>query len=1117
MNTIDKEIQDRDEVLVGNNAQTIYQHIRDLENNISKHGRRWFWELLQNAKDVKKDNEDIEIEVEYSDNKLIFRHSGKAFRGKEVIHLIYHGSTKTEDESKIGKYGTGFMTTHLLSKKVEIKGKLFDEEKCFDFELDRNGESSDELKDTIEKSWEAYRRSKFDCNSINKFNTHFKYHISSTRQYIIKDAFADLKKTLPFVLATNQEIAKISITNNNEAFSISKETSIDIEPNYKEVKIKIGDDKYTVFKIEDEIPIEFDYLKEDDTINAKEIIKISLSIELKDNFIQSIEENIPRFYFEFPLFTTEEFKFPAIVNSLSFAPKTERDGVYLGNSNTYDVKKNKAVLSEAFKLYLKLVDKLIDHNCFNTHFLADIVNLNLPEIDNDWYNDEIKKIIPELIKKEIIRNKDNKLIKLSNSIIPFSIQSEYQNELWELVERIYPDRIVLEDLYDDWINILIKWKDFGFEKFNFEITLKDIANLIAEEVDIKGFSLKYFNEKQDDAFAWLNRFYKLLNDNNTNFIIDEIAIIPNQTGMFIKKTSEIKLDKDIDNRLKDILKLLDENIREVLIDSQITFYNSKSIFSNKTQQEVYEHTINKVKSIENYFTDKEFSASKEMLDWLLKNDKIEQLEGFPVSVSLIEEKRNIYKLSSAHRLLACVNLWKSCFNNYAEIFNPEFILNDEYEPILKDYIIVLEDKGYIYSQPLYKEKHKFNKDDVLKVITEKIEEDFWTEDDENETVNNISEITVSKIAYFVTPSDKSVLRNSRKSKKQTQNLLEFIFNCILDNDDLIFDEKKIIVNEKEVSIYPSFWLAKLKSNQWVNIGKDKDEAPNSSNLSWYFERSEQLKLKLKDEKVAKLLNIIGVSVGDLTKNIYVKTDKERLEWDKAYTSILSAGYSNDVKPEEIQNIFNDAFLIDEIKRKFKEKNIVKTNRNIGLTVEKIFQSIINDELEELDIKITKVEIGRDFDIEFDFVDEACEKVLLLENKNYKYSIELKSTRTDYIRMTKAQGLLSTQKEDDFTLCVLQHNYNIDDFNDENGNIKEEVKAAIKSKIRFVTTIGSKLTNQVLKVNELESKVAETRMKSDEIEVDIDDGEIKYKVNENAWIDTMTITNFIEYLKGKFKQ
>jgi len=62
----------------------------------------------------------------------------------------------------------------------------------------------------------------------------------------------------------------------------------------------------------------------------------------------------------------------------------------------------------------------------------------------------------------------------------------------------------------------------------------------------------------------------------------------------------------------------------------------------------------------------------------------------------------------------------------------------------------------------------------------------------------------------------------------------------------------------------------------VNIGKDKDEAPTSTNLSSYFEKSEQLKQSLKDEKVAKLLNIIGVSVGDLTKNIYLKTDKEKL-------------------------------------------------------------------------------------------------------------------------------------------------------------------------------------------------------------------------------------------------
>lgn len=1114
MNNLDQLLK---EVLDENNAEFIYQHIRDLENDVTKHGRRWFWELLQNAKDAKKENELIEVETGYNNNRLTFKHSGKEFTNKEIIHLIYHGSTKKGDETKTGKFGTGFMTTHLLSKKVVIKGKLLNKENCFNFILDRTGENSNELQKTLEQSWENFKKSEVNCNSDEKYNTQFEYLINSSREHIVKNGFVNLKQSLPFVLSTNQEIGKIKINNNNDDYTISKETENDIDTIFKKIEIKVEEEEITIFKIEKELSIEIDYQEEDENKIVNETIKVSLCVELKGDYVNEIEENIPRFYYDFPLFTTEAFKFPAIINSLSFAPKIERDGIYLGHSNTYDVKKNKAVLSEAFKMYLQLVDKLIDMNCFNTHNLAALNKISIPEIDNDWNNSEIKKIILGLMEKEIIRNNKNALIKLSESIIPINVQSECHSEFWSLVEKIYPDRIVLKELHDDWIIILIKWKEFNLDKFNFETTLKDIAKIIADENDINNFSLKYFNENLNAAFNWLDYFYKLLNDNNNNILLEEISVIPNQKGKFIKKTSEIKIDIDVDEELKNILKLLGEDIRDILIDSNIIFFNDKNIFSTKTQQEVYEHTIDKVKGIDDSFIDEEFNASKKMLYWLLENNKIEQLEGFPVTVRLNEEKRNIYKLSTAQRLLVPVNLWKSGFNNHAEIFNSEFILNDEYEIILKDYIDILEEKGFIYAQPLYKEIQKFSMDDLQKVITEKVEDEFWMVDEENDTTFNIPEIIVSKIAYFVNPSEKSVLRNSRKSKKQTQNLLEFIFSCVLSDDDLIFNEQLICINDKEIPIYPSYWLAKLKSNQWVNTGKDKDEAPTSSNLSSYFEKSEILKLRLKDEKVAKLLNIIGVSVGDLTKNIYVKTDKEKLEWDKAYTSILSAGHDNDIKPDEIQNIFNDDRLVEEIRRKFKEKNTVKLNRDIGLTVEEIFKNIIDDELSSLNIKITKVDIGRDFDIEYDFIDSDSEKILSIESQDKRYSIELKSTKTDYTRMTKTQGLLSTNNEDNFSLCVLRHNYNIEDFKDEDGNIKSETKEIIKSNIRFVTNIGGKLVSQVQKVAELDNKVIETRVTSDEIDIDIDDGEIKYKIKSNVWVNSLTLNEFINYIKLKFNQ
>ena len=1114
MSTID---DDKEDVLVENNAQFIYQHIRNLENEIDKHGTRWFWELLQNAKDA-KDAKTIEVALEYKDNTVIFKHTGKEFTQKEILHLIYHGSTKKGDVTKTGKFGTGFMATHLLSKKVIIKGKLLDEDKFFDFLLDRTGSSSDELRKTLEESYDRFKaNSNLKCSSTESYNTQFIYTINPARIQIVENVLKTLKLTIPFVLSSSTEIGELKILDNENNFTIKRLEGVkkDIISNIEEIKILIKDENISVLKIENEFNIDIKYKKEDTNESSNEEVKLSLSIEVKENKVIKINENTPRLFYDFPLFTSESFKFPAIINSLSFEPKTERDGIYLSTGETYDIKKNKEILLKAFHLFITMLDEIISEDYYDVHFLAELKKIELAEVDNDWYNEQLKQLIQKIFKKEILRNEKNSSIVLETGFIPSDISLALNTDYWKLTQELYPERVVNKDLHEDWLHILKLWNDFAFDKFDFELTLTDIAKIIQAHNNLSAFSAAFFEADIIKTHKWLNNFYTILKKNKDEDLLEDFAIIADQNGDFINKTGNLKIDDNIDDDLKDILKKIGEDIRSNLIDKELFFDN----ITKHTQEEVFEHTIAEVIDIDNYFSADEYQASKQMLGWLLKHDKLDKLENFPVSVaSYLEGNRDIHRLSSQKRLLSPVLNWEEKYRDYDVLFNPEVVLNNDYKDIIADYIPLLEAKNFLYSQPLYYEKHNFNKDDLKKVISKKPDEEFWELDEEEDVSLEIPEIVVSKIPFF-SSSDKSVLNNSRKANKRTAQLLEFLTNCVLENDSALFNEKTLQINNYSISIYPSEWLARLKSNQWVNIGKDKSETPNSSNLSEYFEKNTLLKEKLSDNKTAKLLNIIGVSVGDLTKNIFAKSDEEKFEWDKAYTSILSAGHNNQVKPEEILNIFNDPLLIEEIKRKYKEKIIVKNNRDIGLTVEEIFENIINDELDKLDLKITNVDVGRDFDIDFDFINKKTgnENILALESRDKEYFIELKSTRTDYIRMTKKQGELSTENPENFSLCIYKHNYQFEDFRDEKGNINEEIKNHIKSNVCFVTDIGNKLINEVTNVKELDNMVAKTRSYTDEIDVDVDNGQIKYRIKQTAWKNSLNLSEFIEHIKQKFNQ
>ncbi len=1119
MSTID---EDKEDVLVENNAQFIYQHIRSLENEIDKNGSRWFWELLQNAKDA-KDKDTIEVALEYNNSEVIFKHTGKEFTRKEILHLIYHGSTKKGDPTKTGKFGTGFMTTHLLSKKVDIKGKLLEKDKSFEFTLDRTGNNSDELRETLEKSYKNFKsNSDYPYNPNQVYNTQFTYSLNPTRTNLVENVINTLKLTIPFVLSSSEEIGKLLIVNKEDRFSINRIGDVVLNSGsiIKEYRIKIQDENISILKLASVTDIQFTYSNEEGENTAEEKIKLSVNIEVNDKRVLRINKKTPCIYYDFPLVTTDSFKFPAIINSLSFSPKTERDGIYLSVAKTYDVNKNKAIFTKAFDLFVQLLDGLIDNDFLNIHFLCELSKINISEVDNHWFNNQLKNLIETFFEKKVLINNENNPIVLKTAFIPTNISEELNDTYWELIKVLFPKRVVKQDLHNDWLGIINYWSEFEFEfeKFKFEITLSDVAKKIENEGNLQSFTSSFFDNDYDKAYLWLNSYYSIIKSIQQPYLFENYAIIVNQNGRFVKKEASLNTDGGIDEKLKDILVLLNEDIRKNLIDIELYFPN----ITQKSQDEIFDRTLAKVIDIDQHFTEDEYTASKNMLSWLLVNSKIDKLENFPISyANYIDGNRDIYRLSNKNTVLAPIENWEEIFKEYKDLFSDDFILNNDYKEIIKDYIKELEENGFIYAQPLYYEKHNFNKDDLKKVISKKLEDEFWEREDENSTIE-IPEVIVSKIPFFYS-EDKSVLNNSRKANKRTTKLLEFITECVLVKDTKLFDEVQIQIYGQPVSLYPSFWISRLKSNRWVNTGKDKSEMATSSNLSDYFEKSNLLSKKLKDEKTAKFLNIIGVSVGDLTKNIYAKTDEEKFEWDKAYTSILSAGHNNQVTPEEVLGIFNDPALIEEIKKKRKEKTIVKNNRDIGLTVEDIFEQVIDEELSQSNLNIRKEVVGRDFDIieavelENDFIDENTgrENLLVVNDNTRRYAIELKSTRTDYIRMTKAQGQLSTDKKDEFALCVFNHSLDFENFRDEEGNVKESIINEIKTNVRFVTNIGELLTKEVSKVKELDNKVAQTRTSNNDIDVDIEEGQIKYKVKESVWSNGLPLSEFIVVMKKIF--
>lgn len=141
-------------------ANRIVQLLQKLRySNNENSAKRWIWELCQNAKDVCNSTGKVKISINYDEmqRKVFFRHNGKAFSMDNILSLINQASSKDRNdgsERKSGKFGTGFITTHLLSEVVNISGllEIGGEYSKFTISLDRTGKEKNEIIAAMEKA-----------------------------------------------------------------------------------------------------------------------------------------------------------------------------------------------------------------------------------------------------------------------------------------------------------------------------------------------------------------------------------------------------------------------------------------------------------------------------------------------------------------------------------------------------------------------------------------------------------------------------------------------------------------------------------------------------------------------------------------------------------------------------------------------------------------------------------------------------------------------------------------------------------------------------------------------------------------------------------------------------
>lgn len=1096
----------RTKVLIENTAQGVFKHLNEMKSS-GRH-KRWIWELLQNARDVSTDVDNHLIaEVKYSGEELVFLHNGRGFTVDEIAHLIFYGSTKIEDERAIGQYGSGFLTTHLLSWEIDVSGQLEDGN-WFNFRLVRKPESVKALQESMDHAWEAFKSSVKEARPESlpdDFTTQFVYPIKEQEaEQAVEAGIETLKQCAPYVVISNPQFSRINIDFPGEKV-------------YFEAK-RPESDPSSVQQIT---------VTEDTNGNSKDRLyllakgdmetSVTVPLESRDGGLvcQSVEK-IPRLFLGFPLVGTEAFSFPAVINSFNFTPTESRNGVYLGKNDDPENNTNQAVVEEACTLLACLLQHAASAAWHHTHRWIEVPMIQ----GNDWVDAEwlkkciINKFMPAIDGTPIVLNETGDAILWKEAILPIAESAEGVEALWDLLEvwKEYPEKLPRRVEATGWCETIKNWANvLGVETpvFRAAIDGSQLASQIVEQTkNSQGWgnlaNLQELLRADVIAVEWLNQLYGFLRDNGFNDVVRVLRFIPDQEGWF-HPLSHLYRDPGIDDVLKEIAQLLEWRIRLELRDLRLPSLDQEDGSGYMKSEEVINKLLANLSSrVEN--PDAAFKeASVSLFAWIVSQEKYSDLSNFPV---FAVDGKSIFELPSAHNRtprLAPVRSWHENLQPFVDLFPPEFILDEVFFQKVPD-------------QEVW--KHLSDLDIVrMDVIISREMTNLNALSLELQGTNEAHEaIAPFSVTDFV--EREAIMERVRNSTDRGRLFWQFITEYLIKTGSQSLKTEAIKCKScgSTHDYYPAAWLESVRNNQWIRLSGGSRFTPDAKSLANLL-RGSDWKLSSLDENHAlvEFLKAIRLTPSELRLE-FIMNNEERDTVIQKMTAIhqsndgnwepfeaLAKRIENDEKASEnivrILEASDDELdqVVEELAERQEQQQRVTENQDLGLQVERW----VGDSLRDEGFKVAPVHTGADFMIEYDDL-----VTLGVTHGNREWWIEVKSARTERVKMSSKQTQHALCKKEKFLLCVVPI--------PENTDLNFET---VRKNMRFIKNISKKFGNRVTELCEyIGGQEAVLTNDPDDtspgVELEGEIGKAEISVQKSVWESDEAFS--LESLKEKLK-
>ena len=1091
-----------------NTGQRVYYTIQGLKQRPNATRKRWVWELLQNAHDARqvKDEKGIIVEIKYHQEELVFLHNGRKFNADEIAHLIRSGSTKDEaDETTHGQYGTGLLTTHLLSPKIEVAG-LLDDDQWFDFTFMRNDASWEALLDSLDKAVKAFTDSHSPDKplKLGNFTTRFRLPIcEEDAKKAVRTGIETLKQCAPYMLIFNETFHSINIEDHVGSLRFEVVNSLKPDVPIQQITVmeyKNGNSKKRKYLI----------------AQNKNKTSVITPLESKEERRVCLQvENTLRLFKGLPLVDTESFSFPAVINSSNFAVPSTRDGLPLEKSEVNQI--NREIIEEACTL---LVD-LIEHAASNKwYYVSQWVKV--PSIENqsdpgmDWLRNCVREnLIEEICQKCVILNADDNAIALNTARLPVLQNGGGIEVLWDLLEKVKGFRKTLprRDEAGEWCSTLQSWANLyeqEISEFNEAFDGRQLAQHVhkvshAANAKNKTHRVNQLDVKEDIAvIQWLDSLIAFLQKNGLDEIIRQYWIVPSQAG-FLRPLDRLHRDQGIGDDLKDIAELLNWRIRPELRDLGLNALTDKEGKGDMDNDEVVDMLCQKLQVRANENPDNNFKeASTRLFAWIVNQRDWNRLQGFPMFTD--DSKPNdspVIYLPSAHTNrppLAPIRAWTENLKPFSDLFPTERILADAFfEVVLKlDAWKELDNRHLIKSERVIID----GESDDFKLFSPEVYED---EDDKKVHEANTPFPTTDVLEW------NEIMRNARGNQDNSYLLWRFLTEYLIKEDRPNLEEKGARCNicGKTHKYYPAKWLKAVRSNKWIRLGDPRFPAEPSS-LANLLQNKWELRL-LENPDVRELLQAMSIDPAAL-KRLFISDKVINIAAMLSESPQLARHMEDNEKRHQIEQILDtvgddlplvneavhDEKFLEEYEKKKKQDLTVQVNKSLGLLVEEMVGEI----LDEKGFDVESNHRGWDFDM----TGHITELKVVQNSSSKTWRVEVKSTRTEGndqgIYMSSAQAEEAVKYGKQYLLCVVPLGQ--EDATSEN----------IAEKILFIKNIGNLVAPLCADLDRLkEVRDDITADTSSDLELIVEEGKPRVLVKKPVWDKVgFPLTDLLERLK-----